>query len=40
MKVPSFVLLTAALAAASVLHAADIIGTVTLTGTPPAEIPI
>ena len=40
MKVFSFAFLFGVLAAASISHAADIIGTVTLTGTPPAEIPI
>lgn len=40
MKISSFVLLVAALAVSPVLRAADIIGTVTLKGTPPKEIPI
>jgi plastocyanin len=40
VKVFSFAFLFGVLTAASISHAADIIGTVTLTGTPPAEIPI
>jgi plastocyanin len=40
VKVLSFGFLIGVLTAASISHAADIIGTVTLTGTPPAEIPI
>jgi plastocyanin len=40
VKVFSFAFLIGVLTGASLSHAADIIGTVTLTGTPPAEIPI
>jgi plastocyanin len=40
VKVFSFAFLIGILTAATISHAADIIGTVTLTGTPPAEIPI
>src|SRR5215469_3329452 len=40
MKLFSFVLSLAVFAAAFSSRAADIIGTVTLTGTPPAEVPI
>ncbi len=40
MKVFSFAFVVGVLAATSLTHAADIIGTITLTGTPPAAIPI
>jgi plastocyanin len=40
VKVLSFGFLIGVLTAASISNAADIIGTVSLTGTPPAEIPI
>jgi plastocyanin len=40
VKVFSFAFLIGVLTATSISQAADIIGTVTLTGTPPAEIPI
>ncbi|MGH8021998.1 MAG: carboxypeptidase regulatory-like domain-containing protein [Limisphaerales bacterium] len=39
MKVLSFALLIGVLAATSITRAADITGTITLTGTPPAEVP-
>ncbi|MGH7954050.1 MAG: carboxypeptidase regulatory-like domain-containing protein [Limisphaerales bacterium] len=39
MKIFSLFLLTAALAAAPLSRAADITGTITLTGTPPPEVP-
>ncbi|HEV2318351.1 MAG TPA: carboxypeptidase regulatory-like domain-containing protein [Verrucomicrobiae bacterium] len=39
MKAFSLALLIVVLAATSILHAADITGTVTLIGTPPAEVP-
>ena len=40
MKVFSFALLIGVLAATSISNAADITGTITLAGTPPAEVPI
>ena len=40
MKVSPVILLVAMLAVAPAAHAADIIGTITLKGTPPAEVPI
>lgn len=40
MKVFSFAFLIGVLAATSISNAADITGTITLTGTPPAEVPI
>src|ERR1700733_10944666 len=40
VKVFSFAFLIGVLTATSISHAADIIGTVTLKGTPPAEIPV
>ncbi|HEX3626494.1 MAG TPA: carboxypeptidase regulatory-like domain-containing protein [Verrucomicrobiae bacterium] len=40
MKVFSFAFLIGVLAATSISHAADITGTITLIGTPPAEVPI
>jgi plastocyanin len=40
MKISSIFLLAATLAATPVLRAADIVGTITFKGTPPAEIPL
>jgi plastocyanin len=40
VKVFSFAFLIGVLAATSISHAADITGTITLIGTPPAEVPI
>lgn len=40
MKVFSFAFLTGVLTATSIAYAADITGNITLTGTPPAEVPI
>ena len=40
MKIFSIFLLVATLAATPILHASDIIGTITFKGTPPAEIPL
>src|ERR1700679_1669246 len=40
MKIFSIFLLVATLAATPILRAADIVGTITFKGTPPAEIPL